>query len=67
LQSFWSNRGINTVYIFPIICIRGGFIGILGVDFIKKEGFLSDEAFGVLKREAHLLSGYIALLTTDDK
>lgn len=67
LKSFWSNRGINTVYIFPIICIRGGFIGILGIDFIKKEGYLPDPAFNVLKREAHLLSGYIALLTTDDK
>ena len=67
LKSFWSNRGINTVYVFPIICIRGGFIGILGIDFIKKEGYLADSAFSILKREAHLLSGYIALLTTDDK
>jgi hypothetical protein len=67
LKSFWEARGINTVYLFPIICIQGGFIGVLGIDFIKKEGFLNEDSFDVLKKEAHLLSGYIALLTNEDK
>ena len=66
LQSFWSNRGINTVYIFPIICIKGGFVGILGIDFIKKEGVLDDTSYQELKRSAHLLSGYVAVLSYDD-
>lgn len=66
LKSFWSNRGIHTVYLFPIVSINEDFIGILGIDFIKKEGFLMEEPFNRFKREAHLLSGYIALLTTED-
>lgn len=65
LKSFWSNRGINTVYVFPVISIRGGFVGILGVDFIKKEGFIQNEIFDELKKEAHLLSGYVSFLTTE--
>jgi len=65
LKAFWENRGITSVYLFPIICIGGGFIGILGVDFVKREGFLNEEAFNFFKRESHLLSGYISLLTLD--
>lgn len=66
LKSFWFNRGITSVYLFPIICIKGSFVGILGVDFVKREGILSENVFERLKREAHLLSGYIALLTADE-
>lgn len=66
LKSFWSNRGVHTVYLFPIISINNDFIGILGIDFIKKDGFLLEEPFNRFKREAHLLSGYIALLTIED-
>jgi hypothetical protein len=66
LKSFWANRGIHSVYLFPIISINKDFIGILGVDFIKKEGFMSEEVFNRFKREAHILSGYIALLTIED-
>jgi hypothetical protein len=60
LRSFWENRGANTVYIFPIRCLEGGFIGILGVDLIKKDGFLPDNIYNELKRESILLSGYVA-------
>jgi hypothetical protein len=66
LKSFWENRGINTVYIFPIINIKGGFIGILGVDFVKRDGVLPENVFNQLKREAHMLSGYIALLSNEE-
>lgn len=66
LKSFWSNRGITSVYLFPVVCIKGSFVGVLGVDFVKREGILGENIFVRLKREAHLLSGYIALLTTDE-
>jgi hypothetical protein len=66
LQSFWANRGINCVYLFPIICIRGGFVGILGVDFVKKDDVLDDHVHNNLKKNAHLLSGYVAQLSTED-
>jgi hypothetical protein len=66
LQSFWANRGINCVYLFPIICIREGFVGILGVDFVKKDDVLDDHVHNNLKKNAHLLSGYVAQLSTED-
>jgi len=66
LQSFWGGRGINSVYLFPIICIRGGFIGILGIDFVKREGFLDEETHDHIKTTAHLFSGYVASLCGED-
>jgi hypothetical protein len=66
LKSFWENRGINTVYIFPIMNIKGGFIGILGVDFVKREGYLSEIIFDELKKEANMLSGYISSLSNEE-
>ena len=65
LRSFWENRGANTVYIFPIRCLIGGFIGILGVDLIKKDGFLPDNIYNELKRESILLSGYVAAIAVE--
>jgi hypothetical protein len=65
LRSFWENRGANTVYIFPIRCLEGGFIGILGVDLIKKDGFLPDNIYNELKRESILLSGYVAAIAVE--
>jgi hypothetical protein len=60
LRSFWENRGANTVYLFPIRCLEGGFIGVLGIDLIKKDGFLPDNIYRELKNESILLSGYVA-------
>jgi hypothetical protein len=65
LRSFWENRGANTVYIFPIRCLVGGFIGILGVDLIKKDGFLPDNIYNELKKESILLSGYVAAIAVE--
>jgi hypothetical protein len=65
LRSFWENRGVTSVYLFPIICIGGVFIGVLGVDFVKRDGFLNEQTFNHFKREANLLSGYVSLLSTD--
>lgn len=66
LKSFWINRGITSVYLFPIICVKKSFIGIVGIDFVKREGVLNKSVFDRIKKETHLLSGYIALLTSDD-
>ena len=65
LRSFWENRGANTVYIFPIRCLEGGFIGILGIDLIKKDGFLPDNIYNELKKESILLSGYISAIAVE--
>ena len=65
LRSFWENRGANTVYIFPIKCLEGGFIGILGVDLIKTDGFLTENIYKELKNESVLLSGYVAAIAVE--
>jgi len=65
LRSFWENRGANTVYIFPIKCLEGGFIGILGVDLIKNDGFLPENIYKELKLESILLSGYVAAIAVE--
>jgi hypothetical protein len=65
LKSFWETKGVNTVYVFPIRCLESGFIAILAIDFIKKDGFITKEVFDKLKIEAHLLSGYVAAISID--
>ena len=65
LRSFWETRGIQTVYLFPIKCLESDFIGIFGIDFVKRDGFVSDEIYDQLRAEALLLSGYIAALSVD--
>lgn len=65
LRSFWDSRGIQTVFLFPIKCLESDFIGIFGIDFVKRDGFLSDEIYDQLRAEALILSGYIASISID--
>ena len=65
LRSFWETRGIQTVYLFPIKCLESDFIGIFGVDFVKRDGFVTDEVYDQLRAEALLLSGYVAAISVD--
>lgn len=65
LRSFWEARGIHTVYLFSIKCLESDFIGIFGVDFIKRDGFITDDVYDHLRAEALLLSGYVAAISVD--
>jgi hypothetical protein len=65
LRSFWETRGVQTVYLFPIKCLESDFIGIFGVDFVKRDGFVTDEVYDQLRAEALLLSGYVASISVD--
>lgn len=65
LRSFWENRGVQTVYLFPIKCLESDFIGIFGVDFVKRDGFVTDEVYDQLRAEALLLSGYVAAISVE--
>lgn len=65
LRSFWETRGIQTVYLFPIKCLESDFIGIFGVDFVKRDGFVTDDVYDQLRAEALLLSGYVASISVD--
>jgi hypothetical protein len=65
LSSFWETRGVKTVYMYPIRCLEDGFIGILCVDFIKKDGFLTEAINKSFKNEASILSGYISSISIE--
>jgi hypothetical protein len=65
LRSFWESRGIHTVYLFPIKCLESDFIGVFGVDFIKRDGFITDDIYDSLRAEALILSGYVASISVD--
>jgi hypothetical protein len=67
LRSFWESRGIQTAFLFPIKCLESDFIGIFGVDFVKRDGFLTDEIYDHLRAEALTLSGYVAAISVDKK
>ena len=66
LKSFWSNRGVSSVYIFPIVCIQGGFMGILGIDFVNRDGVLNDSSYEEAKKIANLVSGYVANISYEE-
>jgi hypothetical protein len=66
-KDFWLHRGIHRSYMFPIICLEGDFIAILGVDFNDTDGRLSDELYKELESEAKLLSGYVAIVSIEKK
>jgi len=65
LASFWESKGVNSVYLFPVRCLEGGFIGILGVDFVKTDNILNESIYKKIKAEADSLSGYISTLSID--
>jgi hypothetical protein len=65
LASFWKTRGIQKSYIYPIICIESGFIGLLGVDMITKELELSPTVMREIENEAKILTGYVATVSVD--
>jgi hypothetical protein len=67
LRSFWEARGIHTVYLFPIKCLESDFIGVFGVDFIKRDGFITEEIYDSLRAESLILSGYVASISVDKK
>jgi hypothetical protein len=45
--------------------LESDFIGIFGVDFVKRDGFVTDEVYDQLRAEALLLSGYVAAISVD--
>ena len=63
--NFWTSRGVQKSYLFPLLCLEGGFIGVFGVDYVVKDEKLSQHTFKELEHEASLLSGYVAALSLD--
>ena len=64
-KDFWLHRGVVRSYMFPIICLEGDFIGVLGVDFNSVIGKLSDELYMELEVESKILAGYVAIVSVE--
>jgi hypothetical protein len=64
-KDFWLHRGVVRSYMFPIICLEGDFIGVLGVDFNSDIGKLSDELYMELEVESKILAGYVAIVSVE--
>ena len=64
-KDFWLHRGVVRSYMFPIICLEGDFIGVLGVDFNSNSGNLSDELYRELENESRILAGYVAIVSIE--
>lgn len=64
-NDFWKSRGITRTYLFPIMCLEGGFIALFGVDFINRNETLSSVICTELERDAKILSGYVALVSIE--
>lgn len=64
-KDFWLHRGVVRSYMFPIICLEGDFIGVLGIDFNNRSNSLSAEIYQELENESKLLAGYVAILSID--
>jgi hypothetical protein len=66
-KDFWLHRGVHRSYMFPIICLDGDFIAILGIDFNNIDGRLSDELYKELEGEAKLLAGYVSIVSIEKR
>jgi len=64
-KDFWLHRGVIRSYMFPIICLEGDFIGVLGIDFNNSSGNLSDELYRELENESRILAGYVAIVSIE--
>lgn len=64
-KSFWINRGVLRSYLFPVVCLEGGFIAVLGVDYVNRDEMLPDTVYRELELEARLLSGYVAAVSVE--
>ena len=64
-KDFWLHRGVVRSYMFPIICLEGEFIGILGIDFNNSSKTLSHELYDELENESKILAGYVSIVSVD--
>jgi len=59
LRYFWENRGVELVYLFPILGLDNLLLGILIVEQTNEHLTLSELSVHILSDEAKKLSGYI--------
>lgn len=59
LRYFWENRGVELVYLFPILGLDNLLLGILIVEQTNEHLTLSESSINILSDEAKKLSGYI--------
>ncbi len=59
-RSFMEMRGIKSMFARPIKTLNGKIIGVLVMDFVKEYRKWGNNAEDFLKKQARMISGYIA-------
>ena len=59
-RSFMEMRGIKSMFARPIKTLNGKIIGVLVMDFVKEHRKWGINAEGFLKKQARMISGYLA-------
>ena len=59
-RSFMEMRGIKSMFARPIKTLNGKIIGILVMDFVKEHRKWGANAENFLKKQARIISGYLA-------
>jgi len=60
LRSYWSTRGVECVYLYPIYCMDQMLVGLMGVEQTNTDKRLTNDTTSQLCDESKKLSGYIA-------
>ena len=60
LKNLLIQKGVKSLYNFPIRDIKDKTIGFIGVDFVKENVKLNEENINQLRAAAKLVTGYIA-------
>jgi hypothetical protein len=59
-RSFMEMRGIKSMFARPIKTLNGKIIGVLVMDFVKEHRKWGNNAEDFLKKQARMISGYLA-------
>ena len=59
IRNFFADQGTHTTYCVPIKLLSGKIIGILGVDFVRREKKIPDDHKKFIKNQATIIAGYL--------
>jgi hypothetical protein len=59
IRNFFADQGTYSTYCVPIKLLSGKIIGILGVDFVRREKNIPDDHKRFIKNQATIIAGYL--------
>ena len=59
IRNFFADQGTHSTYCVPIKLLTGKIIGILGVDFVRRNQKITKEQKKFIKNQATIIAGYL--------